>query len=140
MPPGRSALQQMAILYSIDPERRLVETRISGETNLAEVEDHIRRLAADPAYRPDYDSLVDLTETPTLFTAEELRSIADFVRDRMPAAQSRRAVVAGTEVAFGLMRMYEAFTEDMPRSFCVFRNPSDARAWLGLATRGADAH
>ena len=130
----------MAILYRIDPGQRLVEMHISGEINVAEVEENLGRLIADPAYRPEYNALVDLSESPTLFTSEQIRSLADYVRHRMPMASSRRAVVVKTDVAFGLIRMYEAFTEDLPRSFRVFRSLKDAQEWLGLLDRSAKAH
>src|SRR5438552_71223 len=101
----------MAILYNIDPERRLIETRIRGETTVREIEDYLRRLAEDPAYQPAYDSLVDLRESPTLFTSAEIRSLSEFVRAHTASTPCRLAVIAGTEAAFGLLRMYEAFTE-----------------------------
>ena len=130
----------MAILYNIDSERRLVETRVSGETSLGEIEEYFRRLASDPAYRPDYDTLVDLRETPTLLTPAELRSLSDFVRSHVPLTRSRRAIVADTDAAFGLVMMYEAFTEDLPRAFRVFRDVNDARAWLEHPSRRASTH
>jgi hypothetical protein len=124
---------KMAISYSIDPERRLVETHIDGETSVGEIEEYIQRLVDDPAYRPEYDSLVDLRESPSLFTAAEIRSLSEFVRAYTAPTPSRLAVIAGTEAAFGLLRMYEAFTEDLPQSFRVFRDMNHAREWLGLA-------
>lgn len=129
----------MAILYSIDAERRLIETRIDGETSVEEIEEYLRRLAGDPAYRPEYDSLVDLRESPTLFTSSEVRSLSEFVRAYTAPTPSRLAVIAGTEAAFGLLRMYEAFTEDLPQSFRVFRDVNAAREWLDLPACGSRA-
>jgi hypothetical protein len=130
----------MAILYNIDPERRLVETRVSGETSLEEVEEYLHRLTSDPAYHPDYVTLVDVRETPTLFTASELRALSDFVRSHSALTRARQAVVAGTDAAFGLMRMYEVFTADLPRPFRVFRNLNDACEWLSLAPHTGNTH
>ena len=52
----------MACEYTIDPPRRLVETRASGVVTFAELTDHQNRLVADPDFDPAFDQLIDTTD------------------------------------------------------------------------------
>jgi tetrahydromethanopterin S-methyltransferase subunit E len=49
------------------------------------------------------------------------------------AERSRVAMVATTDVHYGLSRMYQAFRSDSPLDLRVFRDMREARTWLGLA-------
>jgi hypothetical protein len=48
------------------------------------------------------------------------------------AEKPKVAVVAPEDVSYGLARMYEGFTNDVPWEFVVFRAAAAALAWLGL--------
>lgn len=41
-------------------------------------------------------------------------------------------MVAPRDVSFGLARMYEMSSTDIPRDFVVFRDLDAAAAWLGI--------
>ncbi len=46
--------------------------------------------------------------------------------------KSRRAIVAETDIKFGMARMYEMYGEADPTQIEVFRDMAEARRWLGL--------
>jgi len=50
------------ITYSIDAERKLVITISSGVLNLEQIHAHLDRLKGDPAFRSDFNQLLDLRD------------------------------------------------------------------------------
>jgi hypothetical protein len=50
----------------------------------------------------------------------------------------RQAIVVGQDAVYGLARLYEAYREAEGGTVEVFRNLSDAEAWLGLSEESTD--
>ena len=111
--------------YRIDHAARVVVVEYSGVvTN----EDFLLGQQDYGALDADYAFLVDLTRsTEFAVTTDELRRLAArFTPERRRAC----AVVAPSDVAFGLSRMIEVFAQN-PK-FRVFRSEPEAREWLAL--------
>ena len=94
---------------------------------------------ADPSYDPALDSLVDMSETERFeVTPEGAQRLADVMemcgRAPPPGTRPRVALVAPTDDAFGLCRMYEAYRElqGAAAHFFVTRSKAEAQCWLGL--------
>jgi hypothetical protein len=125
------------IEYQIDHTRRLVTARALGQLTDAEVFDYQR----DVWSRPDvvgYNELVDMTEVETIAlpSPDRVRDLADVsaAMDSAPS-ESKFAIVAPQNIAFGLGRMYEVYRGLNPRStkrVGVFRTRAEALAFLGL--------
>lgn len=62
-------------------------------------------------------------------TGEELRRVAEHGRSVLKEP-ARVALVAPSDLAFGLSRMYQAYREDARREHRVFRSVDKARAWI----------
>lgn len=76
--------------------------------------------------------LLDLTGSESLGdrTAEDLRAMAIFLASRGSRFSSRLAMVAVTDVAYGLMRMGAVTAESQGIAAHVFRDYGSARRWL----------
>lgn len=87
----------------------------------------------DPRFEQSHDILVDLRDADSgVRSPEALRSIATF-RSRLlgdAAGNPRVAVVAPTDISYGLARMYEAYSDALPFEFVVFKDIGAALAWL----------
>lgn len=116
--------------YVIDAGRRTVFSRAWGRVTIEDVLGAQDLLRVDPAFEPDFRQLYDFTgATEIAVTPDAFRMIR--LRDPF-AAGARKAVVMGSHAAFGLGRMYE-LRHDLPESeFRVFRDPAEARVWLGI--------
>ncbi len=120
----------MGMTYRIDPERRLVLTRAWGVLTTPELEDVMSRILLDPRFDPTYRSLGDLREV----TAMEI--------DPMDAARTaaspifahgvRRAIVATSDVAYGMARMFATFAQRSGQEVRIFREMQPAEEWLEL--------
>jgi hypothetical protein len=93
---------------------------------------HARALASDPRFDQSFQQLIDLREVTDLdFPSSTIRSLAQMSPWGFGA---RRAVVVGTDVAFGMARMYQILREPDGEDVRIFRGVEPALEWLGLAT------
>lgn len=127
----------MPITYTIDHPRRLVSARAVG----ALTGDDIFGYQQEVWSRPEvggYDELIDMTDVERidLRSVEHIKQLAELSASMDPsAAQSRFAIVAPGDYAYGLGRMYESYRRLEGRStkrVGVFRSMDEARAFLEL--------
>ena len=118
----------MPATYTIDTDRKLITTRIWGAATEDEILDHGQRLSSDPRFRPDFRQLVDMSELTEILVGSGL--IRNASRNQFFSPGVRRALVANSEAAFGMARMYAIASEDTGQTIQVFRDMAAAEAWL----------
>jgi hypothetical protein len=120
------------ISYKIDGG--LCVTTVAGEADLADVRAYLSARENDPARGGVIGTLIDVRGVTTLLSADDLRAIAKQRKQETDTSPgTRTAMLAGSDVVFGILRMYEAFTDGSNAAIRVFRDEGEARAWL-LAT------
>jgi hypothetical protein len=119
----------VAITYRFEGE--FLYTTIEGETGYEEVKSYLDELMVDPAFRPGMPGVIDCRRVKSLFSILDLRRTAADARTR-PQMQvpGRAAVIASSNIIYGLLRMYEVFNEGNPSQTRVFREPGPAMEWL----------
>jgi hypothetical protein len=121
----------MSITYQIDKTNRIIRTRCSGPVTLEEVIDHFHQLERDPDCPDRLDVLLDLSEETSVPEKEDLRDVArEIGRIRWKVQFGACAIVARSDVLFGMLRMFEVFAEQYFYDSSVFRTVSEAEAWL----------
>ena len=127
----------MPAFYKVDKERHLVMSSASGVVTFADLLAHQEKLLADPDFSPDFSQLWDLVHvTKVELTTEELRRLSE--RSIFSSA-SRRAILASSDLVFGLSRMFEIFRETLgEKGIRVFRNLDDALDWVLAKNSTAD--
>jgi hypothetical protein len=118
----------MPATFLIDHDDRIVRSRAWGLLIDRDLLDTQQRLREDPRFEPTYCQIFDFTAVEQLsLTADGLRALAansPFSRD------ARRAIVVGTEGAYGMARMYAMLSDRNPRFFRIFRDAPSAIKWL----------
>lgn len=121
----------MPISYEIDRQRSLVCTRCIGATTLDEVLAHFKELRADPELPDRVNVLLDLTAISSAPEREQLRAVVAEMKD---VGQTLRwgviAVVARTDLMYGMSRILGVFIEDSFSNTGVFRQMGEAERWL----------
>ena len=116
----------MPASYRIERASQTIFWKLEGEVTDSELLDAAEVLWADPHYSPKYSRLVDASRaTPTRLSAEVIRLIA---MHNSGAEVGKMALVASTDAMFGMLRMYELYSENIICS--VFRDNLEAMAWL----------
>lgn len=122
------------ITFSVDSATRTRTARYSGVITEAELLSTYAALMTAPDYDPTLDDLVDLRAVERLeVSPSAMRQLITIVQpiDAL-AIPTRTAIVAPTDVVFGMSRMYEMLRgDDVPEEIRVFRSLEEATAWLG---------
>lgn len=119
----------MAISYRIIDG--IVFTDMEASFSLDDVRVYLAAVMTDPSYRNGMPSLVDCRRVTALLSPEELRVIAADIGKLTTAPVSGRcAVLASSDVVFGLLRMYEVYSDGAPVEVRAFRDQNEAMAWL----------
>ena len=121
----------MPISYQIDAEKNLIRTKAVGQLTLQEVVNHFRTLEKD-AQRPERpDVFLDLSEVDS---APDTRQLSIVVGEMKRIGAKLRfgacAILASRDALFGMMRMFEALTEEFFRETRTFRDEAEALVWL----------
>ena len=121
----------MPLDYSIDTQRGLVLSKATGLFGVAEAMDHIKRLFADPDFRPTHNQLIDFRQITALdLSTDQIRELASA---SIFGPDSKRAFVVSTDLQFGLGRVFSAYRHiEGEEGIRVFREMKDALQWLSL--------
>jgi hypothetical protein len=127
----------MPILYDIDETRSLIRTRCVGVTTLAEVVDHFKELRADPRLPKRPNVLLDLTALVSAPERDQLRSVVAEMKEVGASLHwGVLAVVARTDLLFGMSRILAVFVEDVFSNTGVFRQLAEAERWIDAQIAG----
>ena len=125
----------MPITYQLKPDENLVILVHVGAVTDDEFLSFYQALYEDTRFDVSFNMLVDLRQAESSVRgAGTLKESAEFMRRQYVSTTARPmiAVVASEDISFGLARMYEMFSEEVPWEFEVFRAINAASAWLGL--------
>jgi hypothetical protein len=130
----------MPVTYQIDKASGIIHTQCTGRVTLEEVIGHFQELERDPECPDHLDVFLDLTHQATLPRPDELKEVSfELARVRPRVQFGSCAIVANRDALFGMLRMFEVLAEQAFRETRVFRDRSEAQAWLAShrSTSGA---
>lgn len=133
----------MPITYELRPDDRVVVFVHSGTVPDDEFISFYKTFFENTQFDKSFNLLVDLRQTDSsIRSTEALQQFAEYILQHYAniADRPKIAVVAPEDIAFGLARMYEAFSGLVPWEFVVFRTAESALAWLGLPENLLEAH
>ena len=115
----------MPVLTHVD-DRGFIRITLSGPWPGI---DDLRRLRKDLDARGEGNNvLADMRGVTGEFPySEQIRSAVSMVRESKTSAARRRAVLVGSDVQFGIARMFQSL---LPGEVEVFRDEEAAVAWL----------
>lgn len=130
----------MPITYTLDHDQRRMFTRAEGLLTRHELEQHLDVEAQDHA--EEYAELFDARDATTDITADDVRGLVDRAR-RWQASGIKvgpTAIVATTDVVYGMARMYAMLAEFLNAPVEVFRDVASAMEWLDHVSPAAPGH
>jgi hypothetical protein len=124
----------MPVRQRWDEELRTLFVTLSGPVSDQEFVDFATELVGRNDIPPAHMEFIDLSELKrTDVEATSLREAATTFRGLDTTVfETRVAILATSDVAFGLARMYQSFRGDSTVEFEVFRDRAAALEWLGL--------
>ncbi|MFO7626933.1 MAG: hypothetical protein R6V62_06725 [Candidatus Fermentibacteraceae bacterium] len=120
----------MPFTYSIDPERHIVTSTAFGVVSDEDFLMHNRKLPGDERFDPAFRQIIDLTGIQP-GSRVKTSTLHELAQKNPFSPCSRRAIVAVTELAFGLARMYGLLLGGTcSENTGVFQSREEAEAWL----------
>jgi hypothetical protein len=121
----------MPVHYEIDRKRSRIRTACSGLVTFEAVVEHFRTLAIESDLPAPLDVLLDLSTIASAPDARQIQRVAEEIA-RMPGKIrfGLCAIVAPSDLVFGVGRVLEVRAEESFRAIQVFRDPAAAEAWL----------
>ena len=119
----------MPMTYRLHPTLPLILARVEGELTLAHVRDYVRALRHEPRVTAEWCDLVEMAGMTSAITTVEWVAFRAWL-EQYPAFP-RSAIVALTDAEFGIARMYELAARRKEGGVRVFRERTEAIAWLG---------
>lgn len=123
----------MAVRYRFHRATRLLIARAGQATDEEALLTYAQCLAGDPDVPPGRDELVDLRAVDgERLTTAGLRRVAQAFEAHEKGEPARVAIIASSDLAFGLSRMYQAYRSQSSTEIRVFRDLEEACRWLEL--------
>lgn len=122
----------MALSLQLLPEQKLIMGLGEGEVTPRDLLDYLRRLHGLEAEVFSYDEIVDLRNADVSgLHLDGLLDVADRCRNEGRFSPSAKlAIVAASDLQYGLSRVYQAHRAGDGRQISVFRDLHAAEAWV----------
>lgn len=121
----------LPITFSVLPARRLVQTRVVGDFDAAEIFQTISGVTSHPDYEPGFDILSDHREIGEPITPGQLKDLTGLLRqlaDRF--AGGHMAVVTTKPASYGMMRALSMQSIEGSLQVEVFKTMEEAEEYL----------
>jgi hypothetical protein len=119
----------MPAFFKIDKERRLVMSTAAGVFTLNDGLGHQDRLLKDPDFSSHFSQLLDFTHVTSIeITPDGVRRLA---QRTVFSSDSRRSILVGSDLMFGLARMFLIFRETQgEKGVRIFHSLDEALLWV----------
>ncbi|MCK4709992.1 MAG: hypothetical protein KAU21_15345 [Gammaproteobacteria bacterium] len=118
----------MPVSYKILPEKKLMVLHYTGELTVEEILNVRKEGAADPDSNPAYHVIDDITGVT--FSKINFNDLSRISGQSVATKGVKRALVAETELQFGMARMYQILSESYGQIFQIFRDYDAASEWV----------
>lgn len=119
----------MSLIYWIDQTNQILRSLGTGPLSIDDLRNYFAATRADPRFIPTMHRLMDLRQVTNLPPSSEIRVLAHLARDMAPAPEARMAIVASSDLAFGVSMMFKGLVGFGDR-LIVVRDEAEALAWL----------
>ena len=119
-------------MIQIDRESAIAVIEINGIPTKTNIQETIEELLNHLDHVDGMDEIWDFRNALLAdVTAEHIQSCIPTIARHLDRLGKRAALVAGSELGFGLGIMWEVYAEDKaPRERCIFRDMESALGWL----------
>jgi hypothetical protein len=106
--------------------------KISGVVSRQEVSEGIFQAITDERFTTGSYLVIDLQNTQTNFSSNDLRLLASFLKELGAKISSPIIATVSDSLHFGLMRMLQVYAESCGFEVKVFHQEKEAIEWLSL--------
>lgn len=123
----------MAVKTEVDISRNLMIHSFSEVVSLDSIVETIDATLANSLYRPGMDMIWCCDDGIEVdINSDEPYAISSYARKKFDqfGKNYKLALVASEDLAYGMFRVYQSWSDDRPIEINVFRKKEDAYTWL----------
>ena len=115
------------------PELEVVVARFSGEISLPELEKALDEVTREPWFHSHLKLIADFRGCSTAMSGDDVHTFATYAKRADVAwGDTKWAILASSDLIYGLSRIYMAITAEYHVQTHVFRSAQESDDWLGL--------
>lgn len=118
----------MPVTYSLS--EGILCAELSSYYSNAEIIDCLEEALDDEGFKPGMNILIDATRSARARTTDEVLELVNWIRTKRDRLGMRCAIVASTDVHYGMSRMLAYYVDSHGVSVEVFRNMEDGVHWV----------
>lgn len=126
-----------AVLHRIDAAARIVWLEYQGAVTPDLLDQVLRRVFADPAYRPGFGIALDRRQAPLppATLSQYAATAAQQFAEQLSGA--RLALIVADTAGYGTARRTQTYLSNFPIPVEIFCHPAEAEEWLRQTDPGA---
>jgi hypothetical protein len=105
---------------------------VTGEITFEEVKSSYEKVRTHPDFQENMNTIWDIREADaSSFDPQDVIRLARYFETQITnRAEYRVAIIASRDLTYGLSRMYQVATADLPAKIGIFINHEDAAKWV----------
>ncbi len=115
---------------SYDRQNKLLVVKISGRIEFDKIKQFAQESFRSGKIPLDTNALYDLTEVDFSDIDSDFEQRLIMFREQLNRGDAKIACLVSSDLGYGLGRMYEALSDNLPQQVRVFRDPVQAENWL----------
>lgn len=121
----------MPIHFEYNRENDILYGSFEGDITLQEIRTALDNISHSDDFSPDVRALWDISKLDfTNVDSQFAEKIINMRKNTPSRTQTKIAIFAGSDLAFGMSRMYKTLSDGMPQHIMVFRSYAEAEKWL----------
>lgn len=120
----------MTVQHSYDSDNEFLLIKISDTLVWEELKELAIKIASSNDFPANVNTLYDMTEMDFSNITTEFEEKVIAFRQQLDRGDAKIACVVASEVGFGMGRMYEVLSDNLPQQVRVFRNFTEAKDWI----------
>ena len=121
----------MSVKIEYNNEKKALYVTLNGQVSIEEFSKTIIEVAENKNFSPDIRTLVDIRELDfSEINADFLKELISLEKKNTKRINTKVAYIANTDISFGMSRMYQTLSDELPKTSIIFRDYSEGERWL----------
>jgi hypothetical protein len=121
----------MAIDLHYDALKKILYCSVAGHITISDLQSALLKITNSEEYPANVDAIWDMRQADSENVDMAFLENVLAIRQRLPErGEARLALIADSDLMFGLSRMYQMMAVELPQPIMIFRTLEEGENWL----------